>query len=196
MPVHRVAQSVQGCDRRSVPGRYHRSSHGYCDIAMSSPSLQQLAHADGICYGCGPAHPTGLHIQSHWRADGLRVIAHHTPSTQFVGWPGLVYGGLLAMLIDCHSNWTAMAWHYRAEGREPGSLPRIHCVTAHLGIDYLKPTPMGQELQLEAWVEGEVGRKTRVLCEVHAGSVLTARADSLFVRVDVARLAAQARADD
>jgi len=26
------------------------------------------------------------------------------------------------MLVDCHSNWTAMAYHYRAEGREPDSL--------------------------------------------------------------------------
>lgn len=40
-----------------------------------------------------------------------------------------------------------------------------------------------------ARVEGEVARKTRVLCEVYAGDVLTARGDSLFVQVDVERLA-------
>lgn len=157
-----------------------------------APALQDLAHADGVCYGCGPNHPSGLRIRSHWRADGQRVVAYHVPRAEFSGWPGLVYGGLLAMLVDCHSNWTAMAWHYRAEGREPGSQPPIHCVTAHLGLDYLKPTPLGPELCLEAWVEGEVARKTRVRCEIHAGDVLTVRADSLFVRVDVAHLAAQA----
>lgn len=161
-------------------------------MSMLVPALQDLAHAEGICYGCGPAHPTGLHIKSHWHEDGVHVVARITPSEEFVGWPGLLYGGLAAMLVDCHSNWTVMAHHYRAEAREPGSLPQIHCVTGHLGLDYLKPTPLGQELLLKARVDGEVARKTRVLCEVWAGDVLTVRGDSVFVRVDVSQLSNQA----
>ena len=43
-----------------------------------------------------------------------------------------------------------MAYHYRAEGREPGSLPRIDCVTSTLNLTYLNPTPMGVELLLKA----------------------------------------------
>ncbi|MBS7457956.1 PaaI family thioesterase [Coralloluteibacterium stylophorae] len=156
-------------------------------------SLQDLAAPDGICYGCGSAHPAGLRIKSRWDADGVHVVATHLPDATFSGWPGLVYGGLLAMLVDCHSNWTAMAWHYRAEGRAPGSLPRIECVTAHLGLDYRRPTPMGVPLTLRARVEGEVARRTRVLCEVLADGQVTALGDSTFVRVDVARLAAAAR---
>jgi hypothetical protein len=103
-------------------------------------SLQALAAPDGTCYGCGSAHPSGLHLQSHWDADGIHLLCRHAPDETFIGWPGLVYGGLLAMLVDCHSNWTAMAYHYRAEGREAGSLPRIDCVTGSLGLNYLKPT--------------------------------------------------------
>jgi hypothetical protein len=38
-----------------------------------------------------------------------------------------------------------------------------------------------------------VGRKTRVLCEVYAGDVLTALGDSTFVRVDTSQLAGHAR---
>lgn len=162
-------------------------------MSSKPASLQHLAAPDGSCYGCGPQHPSGLRIASHWHEDGIHVVARHTPREEFIGWPELVYGGLLAMLVDCHSNWTAMAAHYRAQGREPGSEPAIHCVTAHLGLDYLRPTPMGQELLLKARVEGEVGRKTRVLCEIHAGDVLTVRADSLFVMVDIARLGEQAQ---
>ncbi len=93
------------------------------------------------------------------------------------------------MLVDCHSNWAAMAYHYRAENREPGSLPRIDCVTGNLGIKFIKPTPMGVPLILRAKVEGDVGRKTRVICEVFAGDVLTAVGDSVFVRVDTGQLA-------
>jgi hypothetical protein len=157
---------------------------------MNTPllSVQELAAPEGVCYGCGCSHPSGLHLKSHWHDDGIHLISRHSPDSTFLGWPGLVYGGLLAMLVDCHSNWTAMAYHYRAEGREPGSLPRIDCVTGQLNLTYLKPTPMGVELLLKARVEGEVGRKSRVICEVWADDVLTVSADSVFVRVDTERL--------
>jgi len=161
---------------------------------VESPALQDLAAPDGICYGCGSAHPHGLHVKSRWHEDGVHVVCEHRPAEDFTGWPGLVYGGLIAMLVDCHSNWTAMAYHYRAEGRDPGSLPRIDCVTGQLGIKFVKPTPMGVPLRLIARVDGPLARKSRVICEVHAGEVLTAVGDSVFVRVDTAALAEAAKA--
>lgn len=100
---------------------------------MHAPSLQDITAPEGICYGCGGSNPHGLHIKSRWDADGIHLVAEHLPEARYSGWPDLVYGGLIAMLVDCHSNWTAMAYHYRAEGREPGSLPRIDCVTGNLG---------------------------------------------------------------
>ena len=78
------------------------------------------------------------------------------------------------------------------EHREVASLPRISCVTGNLGIKFIKPTPMGVPLTLRARVEGDVGRKTRILCEVYAGDVLTALGDSIFVRVDTGQLATAA----
>ena len=152
-------------------------------------ALQDLAAPDGICFGCGSKNAHGLHIKSYWDTDNLHVITTHMPEPRYTGWPSLVYGGLIGCLIDCHSNWTAMANHYRAEGREAGTLPRIDCVTGSLGVKYLKPTPMGVLLTLKARVEGEVARKTRVLCEVYAGDILTAVGDSVFVRVDIGHLA-------
>ena len=47
----------------------------------------------------------------------------------------------------------------------------------------------GVPLLLKGRVEGDVGRKSRVICEVWAGDVLTATADSVFVRVDTDQLA-------
>ena len=122
---------------------------------MHDRSLQDLAAPEGVCYGCGGSNPEGLHIKSHWHADGVHVLAEHLPEAKYCGWPDLVYGGLIAMLVDCHSNWTAMAYHYRAENRAPESLPRIDCVTGSLNIKYLKPTPMGVPLTLKARVEGK-----------------------------------------
>lgn len=158
-------------------------------------SLQDRAAPEFTCFCCGPAHPTGLRIKSFWADDGVNVVCRHTPRDEFVGFPGLVYGGLLAMLVDCHAGWTAMAHHYRAEGREPESKPRVDCVTANINIDYLKATPLGVELSLAAHVEGKVERKTRVICEIRAGDLLTVRADTTYVRVEAGHLSARANAE-
>ncbi|MCY1280938.1 hypothetical protein D9M68_383000 [compost metagenome] len=163
---------------------------------MEIASLQDIVAPEGVCYGCGSGNPHGLHIKSYWHEDGIHVMAEHLPEAKYTGWPELVYGGLIAMLVDCHSNWTAMACHYRAEGREPGSQPRIECVTGSLGVKYIKPTPMGVPLTLRARADGEVGRKTRIICEVYAGETLTAIGDSIFVRVDAGQLADNAHGRD
>lgn len=158
-------------------------------MGTKSHALQDLGAPDGICFGCGPKNANGLRIKSYWDADNLHVITTHTPHANFTGWPSLVYGGLISCLVDCHSNWTVIANHYRNEGREVGTQPRIECVTGTLSIKYIKPTPMGIQLILKARVDEKVERKTRVLCEVYAGNTLTAIGDSIFVRVDANQLA-------
>lgn len=152
-------------------------------------ALQDLGAPEGVCFGCGTTNSLGLQIKSYWDSDNVHVKMTYLPDERYVGWPSLVYGGLISCLIDCHSNWTAIAYHYRAENRQAGTLPRIHCVTGALGVKYIKPTPLGVPLILKARVEGEVGRKTRVLCEVYAGEILTVLGDSIFVRVDIDHLA-------
>lgn len=161
---------------------------------MNPIALQDKVEPHGVCYGCGSTNPHGLHIKSYWDEEGEHVVAEHLPDEKYNGWPGLVYGGLIAMLIDCHCTWTTTAFHYRAENREPGTGPTINCVTGALNIKYIKPTPMGVPLRLKAWVEGEVARKSRVICELYADDVLTAIGDSVFVRVDTQALAAKAHA--
>ncbi len=75
-------------------------------------ALQDLAAPDGVCFGCGATNAHGLQIKSYWDADNTHVVMTHTPDARYLGWPSLVYGGLIGCLIDCHSNWTAMASHY------------------------------------------------------------------------------------
>lgn len=155
-------------------------------------ALQDIIAPDGICFGCGSCNKHGLQIKSYWDTDDEHVIMRYTPDAHYVGWPFLLYGGIIGCLIDCHSNWTAMAHHYRAEKREPGTLPRIDCVTGSLGVKYMKPTPMGVPLFLKARIEGEIGRKTRVICKVYANEALVVQGDSIFVRADVGHLAKKA----
>lgn len=155
-------------------------------------AFQDLVAPEGVCFGCGSKNESGLQIKSYWDEDNEHVIMTHTPEKRYLGWPELVYGGLISCLIDCHSNWTAIANHYRKEERELDSLPRIDCVTGQLNIKYIKPTPMGVPLRLKARAQGPVERKTRIVCELFANDTLTAIGDSIFVRVDVGHLAKMA----
>ena len=120
------------------------------------------------------------------------MVATMPPNDTYCGWPGLVYGGYLAMLADCHSNWTAIYAHYQVEGRPLSSEPRILCVTGSLALTYRKPTPLGVPLCLRARVIGEAKRKTRVLCEISANGIVTVSADAVLARVNVDALVEQA----
>ena len=136
------------------------------------------------CFGCGPANPSGIQLKSHLAEGGESLVAVVDPDPRFTsGAQNVAYGGYLASLVDCHSIWTAIASAYRAEGRPLGSAPRIAYVTAELDVRYLRPTPTDRPIHLRAWVEGEVGRKTRVRCELGSGGEVSASAEVLAVRV-------------
>jgi hypothetical protein len=152
---------------------------------MSDQTPLQDVWLDATCFGCGPGNPEGLHIKSYWSEDGRFVIATHHPHARYnAGFSNVMYGGLVASLIDCHSIWTAIAFAYRAEGRPHGSPPAITYVTGQLTVKYLKPTPLDQPIHLKAWVEGEIGRKMRVLCELGIEGLVTATGDVIAVRID------------
>jgi acyl-coenzyme A thioesterase PaaI-like protein len=134
-----------------------------------------------ICYGCGFNNPLGLHIQTRWDGE----IGHCTfvPRPEHTGFPGFVYGGLLASLIDCHSMGTAIAAMYDAEGREAGSSPEITCVTGNLNVSYKKPTPIGVELKLESRIKEITERKAIVTTEVLANGEVCVTGEVVAVRV-------------
>ncbi|MCS6835526.1 MAG: PaaI family thioesterase [Anaerolineae bacterium] len=152
---------------------------------MSDRPLQPIQNfyraETAICYGCGRNNAQGLHIQTYW--DGQVGVCHFTPRPEHTAFPGVVYGGLLASLIDCHTIGTAIAAMHDAEGRAPGSEPEITCVTGYLNVRFHKPTPMGPELRLEAHIAELSGRKGLVKCELFAEGMVTVSAEVLAVRV-------------
>jgi acyl-coenzyme A thioesterase PaaI-like protein len=149
---------------------------------MKKPPIQDSYPGEiAICYGCGRNNAQGLHIETHWNDE--EGICRFTPQDYHTAFPGFVYGGLLASLIDCHSIGTAIAAMYTAENRVPGSEPEITCVTANLNVDYLKPTPIGLELTLRARVKELGPRKAIVTCALYAGETETVYGQVVAVRV-------------
>ena len=133
------------------------------------------------CYGCGRLNEYGLHIRSMW--DGDETVAYYTPQPYHTAIPGAVYGGLIASLIDCHGTGTAAGAGYRAEGREPGSEPVLRYVTASLKVDYLRPTPLGPELEVRGRVREVKGRKVVVEAWLIANGEVCARGEVIAVRL-------------
>jgi len=151
----------------------------------SDVALQDI-WPEGSCYGCGPANARGLRIKSYWSSDGSEVICRFTPRPEYnAGFPNVMYGGLVASLIDCHSIWTAIAWTYRAEGREHGSPPSISYVTGTLMVRFLQPTDLDKPVLLRARVTGLYPKKALVLCSLYSGDKVTADGEVVAVRFNV-----------
>lgn len=151
-------------------------------IAMNDRAFQDYySEYYSSCYGCGSMNPHGLHIKSYW--DGEATICHFTPEQYHTAFPGYVYGGLIASVMDCHAIGSAAAALYRAEDRVMGSDPSIRCVTASLKVDYLKPTPIGCELTLRGVIQEVKHKKVRVDVTLEAQGELRARGEVIAVRI-------------
>jgi acyl-coenzyme A thioesterase PaaI-like protein len=149
---------------------------------MTPLSFQEQYPTDfAHCYGCGHLNPQGHHLNSYW--DGDETVAEFMPQPYHTAIPGIVYGGLIASLIDCHGTGSAAGAMARHLGREIGSEPPIRFVTASLKADYLKPTPLGPPLQLRGTIAEIKGRKVVVHITLSANGEVCAKGEVVAVMV-------------
>ena len=113
---------------------------------MNEPSLQERFSPAGICFGCGPANAKGLRLRSF--ARGTEVVATWQAEPHHEAFPGMLNGGIIGSLLDCHCNWTAAWFFMQRDGLEKP----LCTVTADYAIKLLRPTPTGAELELTAHV--------------------------------------------
>ncbi len=144
----------------------------------TKPFLQdQLPSGNGarVCFGCGTDNTHGLQIKS-WMEDG-RCLCRFQPEAHHTAFPGVVNGGVIATVLDCHGIWTAVG-HYEMKHGKPAMF-----VTRKLTVEYLKPTPLGPELFLEGRVIQEGKRSVTVELELQVEGKVTARAELVGVRL-------------
>lgn len=133
------------------------------------------------CYGCGRLNPQGYKLRSGW--DGDETIAYFTPSANHTAIPGFVYGGLLASLVDCHGTGSAALAAYKQDNREWDSYPAFRFVTASLLVNYLKPTPLGVELEIRGIIKEIKGRKVIIEITISADGITTVSGQVVAVQV-------------
>jgi acyl-coenzyme A thioesterase PaaI-like protein len=168
---------------------------------MNKGAFQDSYSEEGSwCYGCGRLNEHGLQIKSYW--DGEESVCHFRPHAYHTAVAGIVYGGLIASLIDCHSTGTASAAAYRAEGREMGSEPLLRYVTGSLHVDYLRPTPIDEVLEIRGQVEEISDRKVIVLSTLIAdgdvcakGRVIAIKASANIMRALSTAITKKAKGD-
>ena len=134
------------------------------------------------CFGCGSLNEHGLQIKSRWVGDEL--VCRWRAEPFHIGYPGTVYGGTIASIVDCHSIWTALAEHCREVGHdlELGAPPFAY-VTGKLTVSYLKPAAIDAEIALHAKVVKKGERTTVVDCRVMQGGIECATGEVVAVRV-------------
>jgi acyl-coenzyme A thioesterase PaaI-like protein len=140
-------------------------------------SLQETFSPNNACFGCGPANPTGLHVRSF--VDGAEVIAEWQPSQQYEAFPGVLNGGIIGSLLDCHCNWAA-TWHLM---EKTGSDKPPCTVTADYSIKLLRPTPTNEKIKLVARTVESTGDRAVVEGELIANGKVCATCRGTFVAV-------------
>jgi acyl-coenzyme A thioesterase PaaI-like protein len=140
-------------------------------------SLQDRYAPENSCFGCGPANAKGLRIKS--QAAGDEVTCDWQPEPHHEAFPGVLNGGIIGVLFDCHSNWTAAYGLMTRGGHETPPCT----VTAEFHVRLRRPTPSSGPVHLVARVVESSEDRATVDARLEAGCLVTATCRGVFVAV-------------
>tara|TARA_B100000586_G_scaffold267252_1_gene241620 strand:+ start:399 stop:749 length:351 start_codon:yes stop_codon:yes gene_type:complete len=101
------------------------------------------------------------------------------PDDEHQAFPGMINGGIIGTLLDCHGNWTAaMALMDQSGKSEPPCT-----VTATYSIKLKRPTPHGMKLHVKGEVVSIDGDRANIRMELTADGKVCATGEGLFVAV-------------
>jgi uncharacterized protein (TIGR00369 family) len=146
---------------------------------MDQLSLQERYSPLGACFGCGPTNEQGLRIRSIATGDDGEVVCDWRPKPHHEAYPGMLNGGIVGTLLDCHSNWAA-AYHLMRRNQ----LDQAPCtVTADYAVKLLRPTPTDTTLHIAARVVESTDDRAIVEAEITANGKICATCRGTFVAV-------------
>ncbi|MFW9848070.1 MAG: PaaI family thioesterase [Candidatus Thorarchaeota archaeon] len=149
---------------------------------MEDKAIQDRWHEIGsYCWGCGRNNEHGLRLKSFWEGD--EVVAKFTPQDYHLAFPGVLNGGIIATLIDCHALNAANAASCEREGRGYEEDPFSGFVSGTLTVKYLKPTPVDDPITLRARIKDMKERKIIVTCSLYSGESECASGELIAVRI-------------
>src|SRR5438067_12523013 len=144
---------------------------------MKEQSLQEKYAPNNSCWGCGPANAQGLRIRSF--PQGNEGVAQWIPQPKYEAFPGVLNGGVIGTLLDCHCNWTA-AWYLM---NKAGADHPPCTVTADYAIKLLRPTPTSMTIAMSAKLVEATDDRAVVEGNLTAGGKVCANCRGTFVAV-------------
>ena len=142
-----------------------------------SEAVQDRYAPSSICFGCGPANEEGLRIKSFRDGEGLHMAFQ--PQAQHQAFPGVISGGIIGALLDCHGNWTAAIAIMDRLGLEQP----LCTVTAQYEVKLRRPTPFGPALEVRSRVLVLEDDRAEIMLELKADGETCATGRGLFVAV-------------
>ncbi len=149
---------------------------------MKSKAFQdQWPDMSATCWGCGRNNEHGLKIKSYW--DGEEVVCVWEPKDYHLAFPGVLNGGIIASIIDCHCLNAANAAYMKEKGQKMDELI-AGFITGMLNVKFLKPTPV-KTVNLRAKIIEMGEKKIKVTCELFSGKILCATGGITAIRVGI-----------
>ncbi len=139
-------------------------------------SLQERYARKSVCFGCGPANDKGLRIRSFLEGDAL--VARFRAEPHHAAFPGVLNGGIIGVLLDCHCNWAAAMRLMQGRPELPST------VTADYAIQLKRPTPIDAEILLRARAVEVKGDRCVVEGTLEAAGKVCATCRGTFVAVE------------
>lgn len=146
-------------------------------------SLQEQYLPNNQCFGCGAANDKGLGLKSF--VSGDEVVADWMPESHHAAASGVLNGGIIGTLLDCHMAWAALL-SLLGDSEETPSV-----VTSEYAIKLLQPTSCDYPVRLRARVVSSEGRRVKVRGELLSDSQVRVTCEGTFVAVKPGHPASQ-----
>ena len=140
-------------------------------------SIQETYSPNGMCFGCGPKNEKGWRIRSF--AEGDELVAEWRAEKHHEAFPGVLNGGIIGALLDCHSNWTAAYFLMKRDGKTEAPCT----VTADFHVKLLRPTPSDALITLKARVVESSEDRATIEAELIANGKVCDTCRGTFVAV-------------
>lgn len=137
------------------------------------------------CWGCGVKNDHGMHLKSYPSDDGTTCICQVTPSQIYTGGvPHNLFGGMIAVIFDCHGTASAAWFAHKEKGLELTEDTVIgRFITARLEVDFKSPVPMNEPITVTSHLEELGERKAIINMEMEAAGKIRAEAKIVAVKI-------------
>lgn len=135
------------------------------------------------CFGCGRTNAEGMHIKTFW--DGNEGTCHFIPQKQHTGYPGILYGGIVASLIECNSEAVSAAATYEAENLEIETLKKnIFFTIVRSNIRFHSAIPIDSTVVVKTKIETLKKKLVKLTISIYSNNKLCTTAETTTMRIE------------